>query len=121
MKLRHQVIGAVNLFRSRPTHLSDSDIQIGQALSDVATIAILQQRNIEQSYIEKTQLQAALASRVIIEQAKGVLSERHNLGLDETFDAMRAYARPRHLRLTELAQQVIDNTLDAEFRPTDSP
>ncbi|MGW1214158.1 GAF and ANTAR domain-containing protein [Streptomyces sp. NPDC002499] len=121
MKLRHQVIGAVNLFRSRPTHLSDSDIQIGQALSDVATIAILQQRNIEQSYIEKTQLQAALASRVIIEQAKGVLSERHNLGLDETFDAMRAYAHPRHLRLTELAQQVIDNTLDAEFRPTDSP
>uniref|UniRef100_A0AAU2V5X6 GAF and ANTAR domain-containing protein n=1 Tax=Streptomyces sp. NBC_00003 TaxID=2903608 RepID=A0AAU2V5X6_9ACTN len=119
MKLRHQVVGAVNLFHSRPGRLSDPDIQIGQALADVATISILQQRSIEQSYIEKAQLQSALNSRVTIEQAKGILSERHRLSLDTTFDAMRSYARPRHLRLTELAQQVIDNTFDGDLGTTD--
>ncbi|MFE6484246.1 ANTAR domain-containing protein [Streptomyces sp. NPDC057757] len=121
MKLRHQVVGALNLFQTRPGRLSDSDIQIGQALADVATIAILQQRTIEQAHVEKAQLQAALTSRVTIEQAKGILSERHGLSLDETFDAMRVYARPRHLRLTELAQQVIDNDFDGEFGPTEGP
>ncbi|MBQ0855683.1 GAF and ANTAR domain-containing protein (plasmid) [Streptomyces sp. BH-SS-21] len=121
MKLRHEVIGAVNLFGTRLRRLSDTDIQIGQAIADVATIAILQQRTIEQGHLEKAQLQAALASRVIIEQAKGVLSERYNLSLDETFSAMRTYARPHHLRLTELAQHVIDNTFDGDFTQTDTP
>lgn len=121
MKLRQQVVGAVNLFHSRPSRLSESDVQIGQTLADVATISILQQRSIEQSYVEKAQLQAALTSRVTIEQAKGILSERHHLSLDSTFDAMRAYARPRHLRLTELAQQVIDNTFDGDLGDTTTP
>ncbi|WP_328498678.1 GAF and ANTAR domain-containing protein [Streptomyces sp. NBC_00414] len=120
MKLRHQVVGAVNLFGSRLHRLSESDAQIGQALADVATIAILQQRTIEQGHIEKAQLQAALSNRVTIEQAKGILSERHGLSLDDTFNTMRTYARPRHLRLTELARQVIDNSFDGEFGIDDS-
>ncbi|MFF7334811.1 ANTAR domain-containing protein [Streptomyces sp. NPDC090306] len=115
MRLRQQVVGAVNLFQVGAGRLSASDIQIGQALADVATISILQQRSLEQSHIEKAQLQAALTSRVTIEQAKGILSERHGLSLDDTFEAMRSYARPRHLRLTELARQVIDNTFDGDL------
>ncbi|KAA0921228.1 GAF and ANTAR domain-containing protein [Streptomyces apricus] len=118
MKLRHQVIGAVNLFDTRPGLLSDSDLQIGQAVADVATIALLQQRTLETSHLEKAQLQAALTSRVIIEQAKGILSERYGLSLDASFDTMRTYARPRKMRLTELARQVIDNTFDGTFEPT---
>ncbi|MCW8102855.1 GAF and ANTAR domain-containing protein [Streptomyces tauricus] len=121
MKLRHQVVGAVNLFSTKINRLSASDIQIGQALADLATIAILQQRTIEHSHTEKAQLQSALSSRVVIEQAKGILSERQGLGLDETFDSMRAYARPRHLRLTELAQQVIDNTFEGNIAPAEIP
>ncbi|WP_328936904.1 GAF and ANTAR domain-containing protein [Streptomyces tauricus] len=121
MKLRNQTIGAVNLFGTRMRRLNDSDIQIGQALADVATIAILQQRTIEQIHTEKAQLQGALSSRVVIEQAKGILAERQSLSLDETFDVMRAYARPRHLRLTELAKQIIDNTFDGDIAPAESP
>ncbi|WP_328492631.1 GAF and ANTAR domain-containing protein [Streptomyces sp. NBC_00414] len=121
MKLRHQVIGAVNLFGSRLRRLSDTDIQVGQAVADVATIAILQQRSIEHSHLEKAQLQAALTSRVVIEQAKGILAERHNLSMDDTFDTMRAYARPRHLLLTDLARQIIDDTFDGDITPNGSP
>ncbi|MFH8464932.1 ANTAR domain-containing protein [Streptomyces sp. NPDC017991] len=121
MKLRHHVVGAVNLFSTGLSRLSESDVRVGQALADLATIAILQQRTIEQSHTEKAQLQTALSSRVVIEQAKGILSERQGLSLDETFDAMRAYARPRHLLLTELARQIIENTFEGAIAPTEKP
>ncbi|WP_370419850.1 ANTAR domain-containing protein [Streptomyces sp. QH1-20] len=112
MRLRHQVIGALNLFHSRTARISEPDTQLAQALADVATIAILQQRTIEQGNVDKAQLQAALHSRVVIEQAKGVLAERWQVGLDEAFESLRSYARPRRLRLADLAQQVVQGTLD---------
>ncbi|MEW2580678.1 GAF and ANTAR domain-containing protein [Streptomyces syringium] len=112
MRLRHQVVGALNLFHSRTAPITESDTQLAQALADVATIAILQQRTIEQGNVDKAQLQAALHSRVVIEQAKGVLAERWQVGLDEAFESLRSYARPRRLRLADLAQQVVQGTLD---------
>ncbi|MFF5131477.1 ANTAR domain-containing protein [Streptomyces syringium] len=112
MRLRHQIIGALNLFHSRTARIAESDVQLAQALADVATIAILQQRTIEQGNVDKAQLQAALHSRVVIEQAKGVLAERWQVGLDEAFESLRSYARPRRLRLADLAQQVVQGTLD---------
>lgn len=112
MRLRHQIIGAVNLFHSRSGNMSEPDVRLSQALADVATIAILQQRTIEQGNIDKAQLQAALHSRVVIEQAKGILAERRQIGLDEAFESLRSYARPRGLRLSELAQQVVQGALD---------
>ncbi|MEV4503337.1 GAF and ANTAR domain-containing protein [Streptomyces klenkii] len=112
MRLRHQVIGAVNLFHSEPGRMSESDARLGQALADVATIAILQQRTIEQGNIDKAQLQAALHSRVVIEQAKGVLAERWQVSLDEAFESLRDYARPRQMRLADLARQVVQGTVD---------
>ncbi|MFE9687785.1 ANTAR domain-containing protein [Streptomyces sp. NPDC006285] len=123
MKLREQTIGAVNLFDTRPRPLSDSDVQIGQAIADVATIAILQQRTIEQVHAEKAQLQHALTSRVVIEQAKGILAERHGLSLDDAFATIRAYVRPRRLRLAGVCQQIIDDTFDGDITapPTDGP
>ncbi|MFF3488706.1 ANTAR domain-containing protein [Streptomyces sp. NPDC002701] len=123
MKLREQTVGAVNLFDTRLRRLSDSDVQIGQAIADVATIAILQQRTIEQVHAEKAQLQRALSSRVVIEQAKGILAERHGLGLDDAFAAIRAYVRRRRLRLAEVCQQIVDDTFEGEItaRPTDGP
>nr|WP_116212632.1 GAF and ANTAR domain-containing protein [Streptomyces olivoreticuli] len=115
MRLRHQVIGALNLFDSRGGRISEPDVQLAQALADVATIAILQQRTIEQGNLDKAQLQAALHSRVVIEQAKGVLAERWQVGLDEAFESLRNYARPRQLRLVDLAQEVVQGSLDTDL------
>jgi transcriptional regulator with GAF, ATPase, and Fis domain len=115
MRLRHEAVGAMNLFQSGRGRLDEDDVRVGQALADVATLAIVQQRTVEQGHLDKAQLQAALASRVIIEQAKGILAERGSISVDEAFHAMRAYARPRQVLLTELAQQIIDGTMDTSL------
>ena len=99
LRLRHRVVGALNLFQTAPHRLGDDDIALAQALADVATIAILQQRTLEQSHIEKSQLENALTSRILVEQVKGVLAERWNTSVDDAFAAFRSYARARHLRL----------------------
>ncbi|WSY15315.1 GAF and ANTAR domain-containing protein [Embleya sp. NBC_00896] len=114
MRLRHQVIGAMNLFQATKGRLTESDTQVAQALADVATIAILQQRTIEQAYVDKAQLQAALHSRVVIEQAKGVLAERRQIGLDEAFDILRGHARAHRIRLADLARQVVQGAFDTD-------
>ncbi|MDJ1131815.1 GAF and ANTAR domain-containing protein [Streptomyces iconiensis] len=113
MRLRNQTVGAMALFHTRASSLAPADARVAQALADVATIAILQQRTLTQTSQEKAQLQHALNSRIAIEQAKGVLAERWNINLDEAFDVLRSYARPRHVRITEVAQQVVAGSLSA--------
>lgn len=112
MRLRQQNVGALNLFDNRAKTLSDSDARVAQALADVATIAILQQRSLVHSNVERAQLRAALSSRIVIEQAKGILTERWQTSTDQAFDALRRHARSHHHSLTELCRQVIDGTLD---------
>src|SRR5579863_7801412 len=108
MRLRKQVIGALNLFRATPGALSHEDLRVGQALADVATIGLLQERSMRRSEVLHEQLQGALNSRVAIEQAKGKLAERLGLDMDQAFTMLRDYARTRNLRLSELAQAFID-------------
>lgn len=112
MRLRQQSVGAMNLFDARAQDLSATDARVAQALADVATIAILQQRTIMYGNVERAQLRAALSSRIVIEQAKGVLAERWNTDLDTAFDALRRHARAHQLPLTRMCQQVIDGALD---------
>ncbi|QES45080.1 transcriptional regulator [Streptomyces venezuelae] len=112
MRLRRQNVGALNLFDTRAKALSASDAQVAQALADVATIAILQQRSLVHSSVERAQLRAALSSRVVIEQAKGILTERWQTTPDHAFDALRRYVRAHNASLTALCQQVIDGSLD---------
>jgi GAF domain-containing protein len=112
MRLRGQVIGALNLFRADTGQLGDTDVVCGQALADVATIAILQHRAATQAQVLNEQLNYALNSRVVIEQAKGVLSERAGLDMEQSFSALRNYARSNNRRLAEVARAVIDRTLD---------
>ncbi|MEF3118167.1 GAF and ANTAR domain-containing protein [Streptomyces chrestomyceticus] len=112
MRLRQQIVGALNLFDAREQNLSDSDTRIAQALADVATIAILQHRTIVHANIERAQLKAALSSRVVIEQAKGILAERWETDLDIAFDALRRHARKHQLQLTGMCRQFIDGSLD---------
>ena len=110
MRLRDQVIGALNLFRASPGALPPADVRVGQALADVATISLLHERSMRHSDTLNEQLQAALNSRVIIEQAKGKLAERLGIDMTQAFSILRSYARNRNLRLAELAQAFIDGT-----------
>jgi transcriptional regulator with GAF, ATPase, and Fis domain len=114
MRLRAQIIGALNLFRATPGILSHEDLRVGQALADVATIGLLQERSARRSEILHEQLQGALNSRVAIEQAKGKLAERLGLDMDQAFAMLRNYARARNLRLSDLAQAFIDG-VPADF------
>ncbi|MFJ4932751.1 GAF domain-containing protein [Streptomyces pseudovenezuelae] len=93
LRLRRRVVGALNLFQTTAHRLGDDDIALAQALADVATIAILQQRTLERSHLENSQLESALTSRILIEQVKGVLAERWNTSVDDAFEAFRSYAR----------------------------
>ena len=92
MRLRDQVIGALNLFRAIPGAFDPADVRVGQALADVATISLLHERSMRHSDTLNEQLQTALNSRVIIEQAKGKLAERLGLDMDQAFSRP---ARPR--------------------------
>ena len=112
MRLRGQTIGALNLFHRHPHAMPDDELAVGQALADVATIAILSDRSIRERERLTEQLQAALQSRVNIEQAKGILAERGHIDLDEAFTRLRATARSTNQRLSDLARSVIDGTLD---------
>jgi len=110
MRLRDQVIGALNLFRAVPGAFDPADIRIGQALADVATISLLHERSMRHSDTLNEQLQTALNSRVIIEQAKGKLAERLGLDMDQAFNVLRNHARARNQRLSELAQAFADGS-----------
>lgn len=113
LRLRGDVIGALNLFCIQAADLSESDQRIGQALADVATIGILQHRGTQHAELVADQLQIALNSRVIIEQAKGILAERGDLTMDLAFEAMRAHARRSHQRLSDLARAITDRSSEA--------
>ncbi|WP_055522538.1 GAF and ANTAR domain-containing protein [Streptomyces graminilatus] len=121
LRLRNRVVGALNLFQATPHHLGDDDIALAQALADVATITILQQRTLERSHVENSQLESALTSRVLIEQVKGVLAERWDTSVDSAFDAFRAYARARRLRLSDLATRIISGDFDTSAIPAPLP
>jgi GAF domain-containing protein len=114
MRLRDEVIGSLNLL-VRPTGgLNAADLTAAQALADVATISILQHRAAEEARLLAEQLQYALNSRVTIEQAKGVLSERSGLDPDTAFDSLRRYSRNHNLHLVDVAEGVVRRSLDVD-------
>ena len=114
MRLRTQVIGALNLFSTTSEPLSPEDQQVAQALADIATIGILQQRALSDKHVVTSQLEAALASRVLIEQAKGRVAERNHVSIDDAFTLLRGYARSHSRLLRQTAEDILDGTLGAE-------
>jgi GAF domain-containing protein len=110
MRLRDQVIGTLNLFRSAPHGLDPAVALAARALVDVATIGILQERAVHQQELVAGQLQVALNSRVMIEQAKGILAERLRTTPGQAFVVLRSYARDHNHPLTQLADNVIRGT-----------
>ncbi|MFF3263651.1 GAF domain-containing protein [Streptomyces sp. NPDC002932] len=117
LRLRDRAVGAMNLFHSSRQSLTPQDASLAQALADIATIALLQQRDIGQEQLEKSQLQRALSSRIVIEQAKGILAERWTTDTDTAYNALRTYARAHQLRISDCARQIIDQTLDTDQIP----
>lgn len=111
LRLRGTALGSLNLFRETPGRLNESDAVAAQALSDVATISILQERALRETDLARDQLQRALDSRVVIEQAKGVVSYTHDLDMDESFRRIRDYARSNQLRLSDVARAVVARNL----------
>jgi transcriptional regulator with GAF, ATPase, and Fis domain len=107
LRLRSEVIGALNLFGTDVGALDAADVQIVQAVADVATIGLLQERTIHRSEILTEQLQGALNSRIVIEQAKGAIAQAHGVSVDEAFARMRGYARGTNRRLSEVAYTVV--------------
>lgn len=118
MRLREQVIGAANLLHPAPVMLGDRDLSVAQALADVATIGILQERAIRSATDLSQQLQGALNSRVVIEQAKGAVADRADVDMDTAFAWLRGYARVNGLRLTDVADAVVNRTLGVEILHT---
>jgi len=112
LRLRDETIGSLNLYRDRPGTLDETEAATAQALADVATIGILQERSLRRSDIARDQLQHALDSRVVIEQAKGVLSYAEGISTDEAFARLRARARNNGERLTDVARSVVQAATD---------
>jgi ANTAR domain/GAF domain len=118
LRLRGRAIGALNLFGAAPGPLPELDLALGQALADVATIGILQERAIRRGEVLNEQLQSALNSRVIIEQAKGALAQHGQLAPAVAFERLRHYARSHNLKLTHLARRIVDKEFNlAEILP----
>jgi GAF domain-containing protein len=112
LRLRGRAIGALNLFRSVSGSVPEPDLALGQALADVATIGILQERAIRRGEVLNEQLQSALNNRVIIEQAKGALAQYGGLPSAVAFERLRHYARGRNVKLTDVARRVVDKEVD---------
>jgi GAF domain-containing protein len=112
LRLREVTVGALNLLNTERTPMDEADIIVARAFADLAALSILQHQASEEAQRLNQQLSAALSSRVVIEQAKGVISERAGVHLDEAFARLRAYARNHNLRLTDVARAAVDGTLD---------
>jgi GAF domain-containing protein len=112
MRLRSQVIGALNLFSVEDGEIASDDLRLGQAMADVATIGILHHRAIRDAHALVGQLEGALDSRVVIEQAKGVLAARGGIGIDDAFQRIRGFARQRNRLLSDVARDIVSGSLD---------
>jgi transcriptional regulator with GAF, ATPase, and Fis domain len=121
LRLRSDVIGALNLFGTDVGALDAADVQIVQAVADVATIALLQERTIHRSEVLTEQLQGALNSRIVIEQAKGAIAQAHGVSVDEAFTRMRGYARRTNRRLSEVAHTVVTHPTSIPELSTHQP
>jgi len=108
LRVRREVIGALNVFGSTVGgNFDEADVQIVQALTDTAAIALLQERAIRRGEVLSEQLQGALNSRIVIEQAKGAVAQSLGISIDAAFTVLRGYARRKNRKLTEVAHEVL--------------
>lgn len=111
LRLRGETIGSLNLFRNKEGALNGTDALAAQALADVATISVLQERTIRDATIIRDQLKHALDSRVVIEQAKGVISHTHDLDMDAAYRLIRHHSRSTQTAMAAVATGIIDGSI----------
>ena len=111
MRIHGRTIGAMGLFGSAPGSLTAEDSAIGQALADVATISLMHERTIREAVLVNEQLQRALNSRILIEQAKGVIAHTAGVDMNEAFSLLRNHARAHNEGLHETASRIVDRSL----------
>jgi len=113
LRLRGTILGALNLFLTEPGGIDQEAQAVAQAMADVATIGLLQQRELDRAHTVEGQLQEALHSRISIEQAKGIISERMDIPLDAAFEMLRGYSRNHNQKLRDVARDIVAGTLRA--------
>ena len=114
MRVRGQTVGALNLFRVPAGRLDETDVSVAQGMADIAAVGLMQERSVRESREVVQQLESALTSRVVIEQAKGVLAERARISLDAAFLRMRGYARANNLKIGRVARDLVDGQLQPD-------
>lgn len=112
MRLRGAILGALNLFHVDTGHMRPADEAAAQALADVATIAILQHRAATEAKLLNEELSDALNTRIVIEQAKGMVAQRQGVDMEAAFTTLRDHARAHNLRLADLARDVTEGRQD---------
>jgi GAF domain-containing protein len=111
LRLRTDVIGAMNLFRATDEPFTDDEMDIAQAMAEMAAIGLIQERALRERSLLTEQLQAALISRVVLEQAKGMAAEYLKITVDDAFQLLRSYARDRNRKLSDVARDVVDRKI----------
>lgn len=111
LRLHERSLGCLNMFRSEPSPLTDSEISLAQALADVASIAIVQDLATRRASVREGELQHALDSRVIIEQAKGMIAATAAVDMNEAFRRLRLFARGNNRGLTDVAKDLVEAKL----------
>lgn len=114
MRLRDTVLGTLGLFGNAPGPLDDNDLELAQALIHVASVAIVNEKSAADREVVNAQLQDALASRIVLEQAKGVLANVGDLAMEDAFAVLRRYARDHGRKLTAVAEQVVTRDLPGQ-------
>jgi AmiR/NasT family two-component response regulator len=111
LRVRTDIIGALNLFRGTDEPFTADEIDIAQAMAEMAAIGLIQERALRERSLVTEQLQAALLSRVVIEQAKGMLAEYLGMTVDDAFRLLRSYTRDHNLKLSDVARDVVDRKI----------
>lgn len=114
MRLRSHRLGTLGLFGTSVGALNDEDLRLAQSLAQVASVALVQDKAVADHQVIVEQLQIALTSRVVLEQAKGVLASRGDLEMDDAFAFLRRYARDHNQRLSDVARAVVSRELSAQ-------
>jgi len=111
LRVRTDIIGALNLFRRTDEPFTADEIDIAQAMAEMAAIGLIQERALRERTLLTEQLQAALLSRVVIEQAKGMLAEYLKMSVDDAFRLLRSYTRDHNRKLSDVARDVVDRKI----------
>lgn len=118
MRVDHQIIGALDLYSHAPMELTDDDIDVAVVLAAVASGYVVNNRELDKAVQLADQLQTALDSRIVIEQAKGVIAERTGVGVNEAFEVLRRHARSRGQKLRAVAAAVVAREIDVSPPPS---